>query len=732
MKKWVVTASAVIALAALAATARRWLPPFLSFLGANSDRIQALSDFVQLVLWGGAGALAILSLWRRRKADALPPTDVKTLINSTTVGASATTGGVVRDSKFATGGGIASDRLEVGRDLIKDSTVHIHHAAATLGAALHQLPSPPADFTGRAAELAELTSAVEQGGVQISGLRGMGGIGKTALALKLAQQLTPRFPDAQFYLDLKGARQPGQQPLTAAEALAHVVRAYHPTAKLPDDENELRALYLSVLHGQRALLVMDNAADRAQVEPLIPPPPCALIVTSRQHFTLPGLRARDLDTLPPSDAEQLLLAIAPDIGQHAADLARLCGYLPLALRLAASALAERPDLTPADYLRRLADTQRRLKVLDEVEISLTLSYDLLTPNLQKLWRTLAVFPATFDKQAAAAVWQLDADAAHDALGHLLKYSLLDWDEEIARYRLHDLARLFADDRLGESDRYTAQKLHAGHYLAVCWAADALYKQGHEAFMQALALFDSEWPNIQTGQAWSTAHAREDNEAASLCSQYPSIGVYLLYLRQRPCERISWLESALTAARQLKDRAAESDALGNLGLAYADLGEALRAIEFYEQHLIIARELGDRYGEAADFGNLGNAYAKLGETHRAIELFEQQLSIAKEIGYRRAESNAINSLGTAYAQLGETRRAMEFYEQRLVIVRELGDIRNESTTLFNMGVTLDELGARDEAISYLEAALEIRERIGDPRAGKVRALLAWWRGEVEGG
>src|SRR5919107_1406382 len=106
-----------------------------------------------------------------------------------------------------------------------------------------------------------------ESGVTISGLQGQGGIGKTALALKLAQKLAPRYPDAQFYLDLKGAAK--QKPLSPAEALSHVIRAYHPTAKLPEGEAELRALYLSVLHGQRALLLMDNARDAAQVLPLI-------------------------------------------------------------------------------------------------------------------------------------------------------------------------------------------------------------------------------------------------------------------------------------------------------------------------------------------------------------------------------------------------------------------------------------------------------------------------------
>lgn len=416
--------------------------------------------------------------------------------------------------------------------------------------ALHQLPPPPRDFTGRVRELGELMSRIERGGVTISGLQGLGGVGKTALALKLAQQLAPRYPDAQFYLDLKGA---GKQPLSVADALAHVVRAYHPTTKLPEGEAELRALYLSLLHGRRALLLMDNASGREQVEPLVPPEGCVLLVTSRQHFTLPGLSALDLETLPPKDARKLLLKIAPRIGDNADEIARLCGHLPLALRLAAGALAERANLSPADYVRRLSDAKTRLSL---VEAPLTLSYELLSPEQQRLWRALAVFPDTFNADAAAAVWELDADAAQDALGDLLRYSLLDWDTDTQRYRLHDLARLFADSRLSDDERRATRLRHAAYYLTVLEECQAFYLKGGDAIKSGLALFDVEWRNIEAGQGWACRHSSGDEAVAQLCNQYPTDGVYVLGLRQHPREFISWSEIALAAARQLKDRVSE--------------------------------------------------------------------------------------------------------------------------------------------------------------------------------
>lgn len=632
----------------------------------------------------------------------------------------------------------------------------------TAANALHQLPPPPRDFTGRVRELEELMSQIEQGGVTISGLQGLGGVGKTALALELARRLAPRYPDAQFYLDLKGA---DKQPLTVAETFAHVVRAYHPTAKLPEGEAELQSLYLSVLHGKRALLLMDNAAGREQVEPLVPPEGCVLLVTSRQHFVLPGLFALDLEVLPPEDARQLLLKIAPRISERADEMAKLCGYLPLALRLAASALAERANLSPADYVRRLSDAKTRLSL---VEASLALSYELLGPEQQKLWRTLVVFPDTFNAAASAAIWDLDADAAQDALGDLVRYSLLEWDADTQRYRLHDLARLFADSRMSDDERHATQLRHAAHYLIVLEECNAFYLKGSDAIKSGLALFDVERRNIETGQEWACQHSSGDEVAAQLCNQYPPIGVYVLSLRQHPREFISWLEAALAAARQLKNRAyegrhlsnlgivykdlgeprravefheqalaafrelgdrrSEGNVLGNLGVAYSTLGESRRAVEFHEQNLAIAREVGDRRGEGNALGNLGYAYDDLNEYRRAIEFYEQQITIARELGDRRGEGNALGNLGVAYDALGELRRAVEFHKQALVAFRELGDRRGEGNVLFNTGSALNKLGDRSNAIAHVEAALEIYKQIEDPGAEIARAKLAQWRGE----
>ena len=580
---------------------------------------------------------------------------------------------------------------------------------------LHEVPPPPADFTGREDELKELLASIEIGGVTISGLQGMGGIGKTALALKLVELLKPRYPDAQFFLDLRGA---STQPLTVAEALAHVVRAYHPAAKLPDTESELRGLYLSVLDGQRALLLMDNAANAEQVEPLIPPAGCLLLVTSRQHFTVPGLAAKNLDTLSAADARDLLLTIAPRIETQADEIAALCGHLPLALRLAAAAIVKYRNLSPADYVRHLRDRQQRLQLIDA---SLSLSYELLSEELRERWRWLAVFPDTFADYSAAAVWEVEVDQAKYTLGELMATSLVEWNETSDRYRLHDLARLFADVKLNAEERVVGQKRFAMHYKDVLAAAKELYKEGGESLLCGLALFDLEWGNIQAGHASVAAQSdAADADVARLGMTYPDAGVYVLDLRQHSRERIRWLEIALAVARRLQDRAGEGKALGNLGIAYKNLGETRRAIQFYEQRLTIARDIGNRRGEGTALGNLGNAYADLGETRRAIQFYEQDLAIAREIGNRRNEGNVLGNLGIAYAEMGETRCAIQFYEQQLAIVREIGDRRGEGNALGNLGNAYKDLGETRRAIQFYEQRLTIAREIGD-RRGEGSAL-----------
>ena len=790
MKKWIITILAALAFLALALTVHAWVPWLVSFAAKYYEPVEHLNTLAELisklVTWTATVFLSIRGLWlRKRDSDATRASQIKIQTGGiAALGDIDVTGDMVGGNKTVSthgdtvsgdkktvqngdlieGDKVGGDKFagdKVGGDKIINYQPQLPQPVLT---SPFQLRSPRKDFTGRIKELNDLRAAVLAGGVS---LQGQGGVGKTELAYKLAEESASNFPDAQIYLDLKGV---SEKPLTAAEAMSHVLRTFHPEAKLPETEEELSPLYLNLLKTKRALLLMDNAKDAAQVKPLIPPAGCTLLVTSRHHFLVPGLPQKNLETLPPEDATELLLKIAPRIGSDAEAIAKLCGYLPQALRLAASAIAVRVNLDPHDYATQLADEKKRLELLvaddESVKASITLSYNLLHAKTQKRWRMLAVFPDTFDADAAAAVWEMEAGAANKSLGDLLQYSMLEWNSSTKRYRLHDLMRAFAHQRWTETESYAAALRHATRYGTVLAAAADLYLKGGDSIMRGLALFDLEWGNIQAGQAWAAAHAEEDGTAAKLCSAYPDRGAYILSLRQHPRESIRWREAALAAARKLKDMAAEgrhlgmlgysyddlgeyrraieyceqqlaiaretgdrggeSAALGNLGVAYYSLGEHRRAIEYYEQTMTIKRDVGDRRGESAALGNLGATYYSLGEHRRAIEYHEQSMTIKRDIGDRRGESAALGNLGLAYYSLGEHRRATEYYEQQLAITREIGYRRGQGNALWNMSLALDKLGERKKAVEHAEAALKIYEQIESPNTAMVRQQLDIWR------
>ena len=583
---------------------------------------------------------------------------------------------------------------------------------------LHQLPPPPADFTGREDHLAAMLRAIDGDGahgVTICGLRGMGGVGKTGLALVLADRLQQRYPDAQLVVDLRGT---DPEPLAPAAAMAQVVQSFRPSVRPPDDPAMLAAAYRSELHGKRALLLLDNASGAAQVQPLLPPATCLCVVTSRTRFALPGQRAVDLDALSAEEARELLRRLAIRIDDVTADhIATLCGRLPLALRLAGGSLSQRPDLTPEEYARRLEEAPARLRLSDgtvSVEGSIGLSWNLLADADRKLLARLSVFSRGIDREAAIVVWDKGREAADAALGRLLSASVLEWDAAAERYRLHDLVLDFATSRLAADEAAKGSRLHARHYAHVLKRANALYLAGRDSAVQGLALFDRERGNVEAGFTWARSQIAADETLARLCSEYLGGGAFILDLRLHPLEQISWLEAGLAAARSVGDHGAAGRHLGNLGNAHLDLGQPRRAIECYEQVLAIAKSIGDHQGESYALGSLGNAWAELGEPRRAIEYYECDLAIAREIADRRGEESTLGNLGGAYVAIGEPRRAIGYMERELEIAHELGDRRGEGSALGNLGVAYAALGEPNRAIEYYQRSLKIARELGDRR------------------
>jgi len=655
-----------------------------------------------------------------------------------------------------------------------------------------QLPPPPADFVGRRAETLRLVNAVKQKGATVLGVRGIGGIGKTALALAVADILAADFPVGQIYLDLKGAQHkddsPGVRPLTSPEAMDHVIRSFNPTATAAKTDAEREGLYRTILNGEHILLVVDNALNAQQVERLVPPAGCLMIITAREHFALPGIFTEDLPPLPPQDAQELLLKISPNIGTHADEIAKLCGYLPEALRTAASALASASNLSPSEFLSRMNSAQRRLSLMG-VELSLATSAELLSDKLRERWFQLGVFPATFDEFAASAVWRTSNVEGKNTLSSLLRYSLVEFDSKHNRYYLHDLVRDFVLSRCSQNLLRLVQFRHSKYYAEILAAADHLYTLSDGGVSVALELFDAERANIWSGQRWAAGHATETEDSARLCLRYGDVGIKVTPLRLTMIEQTDWLTAGAASVRFLlrprPERRAvfESevkilDALANAHLKRGELakaykllrrsfdrrddlhatmfgiadstgfgdllrasGKKTKALRYHWEtlsYLQIAK--GFPFGifpfnkeddiarmECRVWGSLGDDYLALKKGEDAVNAFHDQLWLIESVGDRHTEMRALARLGIANTLIGKNEDSIELQKESLAIAEELGDKEGQADALFNMAMATFATKNRIRAIEYGNKARATYEEIKSPVAAQVRSALQKWRG-----
>ncbi|WP_052869417.1 ATP-binding protein [Streptomyces niger] len=629
--------------------------------------------------------------------------------------------------------------------------------------ALHStLPRDIADFTGRDSELHRLLHAAEDGHVPVISIHtvdGMPGVGKTALVIHAAHQLIARYPDGQFFIDLH-AHTTGQPPADPADVLATLLISIGISPQhLPDTLEERAALWRDRLAGRRVLLILDNAADPAQVEPLLPASQqCLVLITSRRRLiALDGAAPLPLDPLPPDQAAHLFTRLARRTSTEAdhsavTEAVRLCGRLPLAITLLAGRLAHHPAWDLTTFTDEFATAQDRLSELRvgnrAVAAAFDLSYQDLPPHLQRLFRHLGLHPGPdIDPYATAALTGIRLAQARRQLETLYADHLIE-EPAPRRYRLHGLlreyahtltthdpteARAHAIQRLLDYYTHTAQtadhhldgmpRLHTRPTPAPAAAPDLKTRE------QALAWMRIELPNLIACAHHTTDHTRPIH--IQLAHHVAA------YLRQQgPWDRaLSLHRDAANAAHHANDHLGEASALRELGRVLYLTGDYAGAGDLSGQALELFRTLGNRLGEAGTLQDLGRVQRLTGDFAEAGKLAGQSLELYRTLGNRLGEANALQDLGRVQRLTGDFAEAGQLSGQALNLYQGLGDRLGEANALQNLGrvrrLTGDYAGAGQLSGQALNLYRALGNRLGEAGTlqdlGRVRELTGDFTG-----
>jgi DNA-binding SARP family transcriptional activator/tetratricopeptide (TPR) repeat protein len=659
---------------------------------------------------------------------------------------------------------VLAGELEPGVALVGAAT---HSREAATPVAPRQLPTAAQHFIGRHVELDELTRLLDEtdasgGTVVISAIDGMAGIGKTALAVHAAHRLAEKFPDGQLFIDLHGYTQ-GHPPRTPGDALAWLLQSLGvPPERIPTDDEQAAALYRHRLDGTATLIVLDNAATEAQVRPLLPGTgSCLALVTSRKRLKgLDDAHVISLDLLSPPDALALLRAVAgagrvqPE-DPLADELAGLCGYLPLALRIAASLLRHRPAWPLEHLAGQLRDQHRRVTALSDGERELAavfnLSYASLKAPHRQLWRLLGLIAGPdLDVYAAAALAECDPVTITGLLEDLVDHNLLTAHAP-GRYRLHDLLRVQARtlaEADPESEREVAMDRLLHYYAHTAQGASvpiAHYPRPapdgpaptHTPVLTeqdaARTWLRIELPNLEAAFAHARTHGLDGHAialAAALAETLQADGPFTRTLEIH--------QSAAETAERLDHPTAHATALTDLGRARQVTGDSLGAVDALTRALEIYRALGNRLGEANALTDLGRARHLTGDYSGADDAHTRALEIYRTLGNRLGEANALTDLGRARQATGDSLGAVDALTRALEIYRALSHRNGEANALTYLGrlryMTGDYPGADDAHTRALEIYCALSHRNGEANAltdlGRVRQATGDYPGAVD--
>ncbi|WPD21424.1 MAG: tetratricopeptide repeat protein [Candidatus Electrothrix scaldis] len=709
------------------------------------------------VTWSGAGltALAVLSFLITKlftffsRKDTTPPVgDTFTNSGSGTQNIAQGTNPVGKQENIRQD--VTGNRnISSGTGDVYYKEEHHHYARTAQGIPL-QRPKQAQYLVGREELLRDVLAALGPG--KVVTLCGPGGIGKTALASRVAWELAPEqeapalFPDGLLFYSFYGRKDVGL-------AFDHLVRSYR-----DDGQDNSPEAVGRLLANKQALIILDGAEEADDLPAVLRCcGGCGVLITSRKRNDAPGelLEVKRLDKLPAEEAFRLYSGTTADEATVRAVCKGLGGW-PLALRIAGQYLRNTGE-SAAEYLRWLE--KRPFRKLgsgkhqeDNAALLLRRSMEQVSDDAVQVLRVAGVLAfAPISLEPVMAVLSEEGDDEDDlelrsreALNELVLFGLLERREE--RWQIsHALVHTYA--RNEEALSRDALKRLAGWYITFCEAASAENAKGYARLdgerAHCLRLIEScldreLWEEVQglegamweylDRQGWWTeqltalemrltaARQAGDRRDEGWCLN--SLG-YTYRRRREDDKGLDYYQQTLPICRELGDRKGEGVTLNNMAAIYDDLGRYDKALETFQQSLSIRREVGDRKGEGRTLNNIAGVYYAQEDYEQALSFYEQCLPIAQEVGNKIGEGRTLNNIGSIYYAQGEYSKAADYHHQALVIARQLGDRNGEVNYCWNVGTAYENLGDLARAEEYISLAVEIAEQISHPSLDKYR-------------
>jgi DNA-binding SARP family transcriptional activator/tetratricopeptide (TPR) repeat protein len=610
------------------------------------------------------------------------------------------------------------------------------------------LPYDMPCFSGRTRELQKILDLARRGDTRIIAIDGMGGSGKTALTVKAAHLLSGDYPDGQLYVDLRGYA-PEEDPVASVNAMGVILRALGvPEERIPDKAAGRAELWQRTVSGKRLLLFVDNAATADDVRSLVPvgASGCLVLVTARRRlFDLDGAEWLSLGVMAPEESAAIIAAaLGPervaDEPEAAAELARLCGHLPLALRIAVARLGNRPRWTVQYMVDRLRDETRRLDELSvgerSVAATLRLTYQALDEETRTAFRLLALHPGgSIDAYAAAALLGGPARDGEEVLELLLDVHLVQ-QPEMGLYAYHDLVGAFARRLLGgigENAAATAVERLLRYYFAATERACATLFPGRREISTGIKPSDADVPDVRDSELARAWFAREQNTLMAVVGLAVQRGhdrhavclarnlAFYLNAHGLLDDFEALCRSAVDTALRLGDDRLLGVSLANLGVAYWELGRFTEGIEVAEEARGVAARMGDRATQAHSDSTLGLYKSLLGRFPEALDHLREAVASERELGLSRAEAESLTVLSTLYEQWGRYAEAASAARRALRLCRELGQHENEFVATIDLALAQAGLGDWVEAESLMTRARAMCDDTREP--GMVAMAMA---------